>query len=107
MDIAMTCATVGILSGIFGGLFFIKMGTKRGWTKYIKSFQYISGDLRTGLIPNDDRKCMGQETISSMVLDPLAWHLAILLVASVAGLLLYRWIFTQPGWICRRIFWPS
>ena len=35
MDIAMTCATVGILSGIFGGLFFIKLGTKRGWTKYI------------------------------------------------------------------------
>ena len=29
MDIAMTCATVGILSGIFGGLFFIKLGTKR------------------------------------------------------------------------------
>ena len=97
MDIAMTCATVGILSGIFGGLFFIKMGTKRGWTKYIKSFQYISGDLRTGLIPNEDRKSMGQETISSMVLDPLAWHLAILLVASGAGLLLYRWIFNATG----------
>ena len=30
MDIAMTCATVGILSGIFGGLFFIKLGTKKG-----------------------------------------------------------------------------
>lgn len=97
MDIAMTCATVGILSGIFGGLFFIKMGTKRGWTKYIKSFQYISGDLRTGLIPNEDRKSMGQESISSMVLDPLAWHLAILLVASGAGLLLYRWIFNATG----------
>lgn len=97
MDIAMTCATVGILSGIFGGLFFIKLGTKRGWTKYIKSFQYISGDLKTGLIPNEDRKSMGQETISSMVLDPLAWHLAILLVASGAGLLLYRWIFNATG----------
>ena len=97
MDIAMTCATVGILSGIFGGLFFIKMGTKRGWTKYIKSFQYISGDLRTGLIPNEDRKSMGQESISSMVLDPLAWHLAILLVTSGAGLLLYRWIFNATG----------
>ena len=97
MDIAMTCATVGILSGIFGGLFFIKMGTKRGWTKYIKSFQYISGDLKTGLVPNEDRKSMGQETVSSMVLDPLAWHLAILLVASGAGLLLYRWIFNATG----------
>lgn len=38
MDIGMTCATVGILSGIFGGLAFIKWATKKGYTKYIKSF---------------------------------------------------------------------
>ena len=46
MDIAMTCATVGILAGIFGGLFFIKLGTKYGWTKYMKGFQFISGELK-------------------------------------------------------------
>ena len=97
MDIAMTCATVGILAGIFGGLFFIKLGTKRGWTKYVKSFQYISGDLKTGLIPDEKRKSMGQEPVSSMVLDPLAWHLAILLVASGAGMLLNKWIFNVTG----------
>ena len=87
-DIGMTCATVGILSGIFGGLFFIKIGTKRGWTKYIKSFQYISGDLKTGLIKDEEnRGTMGKETVTSVVLDPLAWHLALLLIASGAGYL--------------------
>lgn len=96
-DIGMTCATVGILSGIFGGLFFIKMGTKRGWTKYIKSFQYISGDLQTGLVKEENRNSIGSETVSSMVLDPLAWHLALLLVASGAGLLLNKWIFSTFG----------
>lgn len=97
MDIAMTCATVGILSGIFGGLFFIKLGTKFGWTKYIKSFQYISGELKTGLVPSEKRASMGQETISSVVLDPLAWHLAVLLVASGAGMLLNKWIYSVTG----------
>lgn len=97
MDIAMTCATVGILSGIFGGLFFIKLGTKFGWTKYIKSFQYISGELKTGLVPKEKRNSMGQETVSSVVLDPLAWHLAVLLVASGAGMLLNKWIFSVTG----------
>ena len=97
MDIAMTCATVGILAGIFGGLFFIKLGTKRGWTKYVKSFQYISGDLKTGLIPDEKRKSRGQEPVSSRVRDPLAWHLAILLVASGAGMLLNKWIFNVTG----------
>lgn len=96
-DIAMTCATVGILSGIFGGLFFIKLGTKRGWTKYVKSFQYISGDLKTGLIQKENRTSMGKETVSSMVLDPLAWHLVVLLVASGAGMLANKWIFEKTG----------
>ena len=32
-----------------------------------------------------------------MVLDPLAWHLALLLVASGAGLLLNKWIVNTTG----------
>lgn len=97
MDIGMTCATVGILSGIFGGLAFIKWATKKGYTKYIESFAYISGDLKTGLIQKDKRVSIGKETISSMVLDPVAWHLAVLLVASGAGLLLNKWITRTTG----------
>lgn len=97
MDIAMTCATAGILSGIFGGLFFIKLGTKQGWTKHMKSFQHISEDLRTGFIPAEKRNPMGKETVSSMVLDPLAWHLAVLLVASGAGYLLNLVLFKATG----------
>ena len=93
MDIGMTCATVGILAGIFGGLFFIKLGTKFGWTKYMKGFQFISGDLKTGLVSKENRKELGKQTISSVVLDPLAFHLAILLIASGAGQLLYNWIY--------------
>ncbi len=97
-DIAMTCATVGILSGIFGGLFFIKLGTKRGWTKYIDSFQYISGDLRTGMIKDDEnRPFMGKETISSVALDPLAWHLALLLTACGSGIVINKWILKTTG----------
>lgn len=97
MDIAMTCATVGILSGIFGGLFFIKLGTKYGWTKYMKDFRFISGDLKTGLVAKENRKELGKQTISSVVLDPLAFHLAILLIASGAGQLLYNWIYDVTG----------
>ena len=74
MDIAMTCATVGILSGIFGGLFFIKLGTKKGWTKYMKGFN-----------------------ISSNVLDPLAWHLAVMLIASGIGVGLSKGIYAAIG----------
>lgn len=91
-DIAMTFATAGILTGVFGGLIFIKLGTKRGWTKYIKDFSDISDDMRTGLIPEGNRQSMGQDTISSVALDPLAFHLAALLLASGLGRLSYTFI---------------
>lgn len=97
MDIAMTCATVGILTGIFGGLAFIKLATKKGWTKYTKNFNYISGELKTGLVAPEHRESMGKETIAPMVLDPLAWHLAILLVASGAGMGLSKLILAKTG----------
>lgn len=83
-DLGMTFATIGILTGIFGGLAFIKWATKRGYTGYIKDFQYISGDLRTGLVSRENRESIGEETISSVSLDTLCFHLAI--VAGIAGL---------------------
>ncbi|MEG1931686.1 MAG: sodium/glutamate symporter, partial [Pygmaiobacter sp.] len=85
MDLGMTSATVGILAGVFGGLIFIKWATAKGYTQYIKSFAYLSGDLKTGLVATENREEMGKETISSIALDPLCWHLAILLVPTGLG----------------------
>lgn len=104
MDIAMTCATVGILSGIFGGLFFIKLGTKKGWTKYMKGFNQISDDLRCGLVPKNERKSMGEETISSNVLDPLALLLLCGIVIVVATLMFFGPAMNRGSWFERAIF---
>lgn len=82
-DLGMTFATVGILSGVFGGLIFIKIATKLGWTAYVKDFRFIDNDLRTGLVAKNHRKSMGQETISSVSLDSLGFHVAM--VAMIAG----------------------
>lgn len=49
-DLAMTSATVGILTGIFGGIILIKLGTKRNYTKFVKDFSQLPNDMRTGLI---------------------------------------------------------
>ena len=87
-DLGMTFATVGILTGIFGGLAFIKVGTKRGWTAYIKDFKYVSGDMKTGLIAKENRTSMGEETTSSVSLESLAFHLSLVLLISGGGYLL-------------------
>ena len=40
---------------------------------------------------------MGEETISSNVLDPLAWHLAVMLIASGIGVGLSKGIYAAIG----------
>ena len=86
---------ISILAGVFGGMFFIKLGTKKGWTKYISDFSYLSGELKTGLVPKEKRTELGKATTSSVVLDPLAWHFAILMVAAGAGRLLYKFFYDK------------
>lgn len=84
-DLGMTFATIGILTGVFGGLAWIKIGTQKGWTAYIKDFKYISGDLKTGLVAKENRTSMGEETISSVSLDTLAFHACLVLGVSGIG----------------------
>lgn len=96
-DLAMTSATVGILAGVFGGLLFIKWAAKKGYTGYIKDFAFISGDLKTGLVSKENRGSIGSETVSSMALDPLAFHLSLLLFPSGVGVLLKTLIKNSTG----------
>ena len=103
----MTCATVGLLAGIFGGLIYTKMAARRGYTAYIKDFSYISGDLRTGLISKENRQSMGDETISSTTLDTLAFHLSLLLTCSGAGWFIMDFIYKALVWTCRATCLPS
>lgn len=96
-DLAMTAATGGILVGIFGGLIFIKWATKKGYTQYVKDFSEISSDFRTGLIKKDQRVSMGTETVSPVAIDPLVFHVALLMIPAGLGYLLNNYIAEQWG----------
>lgn len=92
MDLAITFATIGILTGVFGGIIMINLATKKNQTAYIESFDKIPGDLRTGLISKENRKSIGDETISPVSLDTLAFHLSIILGISGISYLINVWI---------------
>lgn len=94
-DIAMTTATLGMLFGIFGGLAQIKMGTRKGWTGYIKDFRYASGELKTGLIPKDEMAPMGNDTISSVSLDSLCYHLSLVVMVTAGGYLFNKQVIAR------------
>ena len=96
-DLAMTTATIGILTGVFGGLIFIKWATKKGYTQYVKDFSQISDDLKTGLTSVENRVSIGSDTISPIALDPVAFHIALLMVPSGLGYLLNSFIADKFG----------
>lgn len=92
MDLAITFATIGILLGVFGGIVLINLAVKKNQTAYITSFDKIPGDLRTGLISKENRRPIGDETISPVSLDTLCFHLSIILGISGVSYLINVWI---------------
>lgn len=87
--IGQTFATIGLLTGIFGGLICINYGIKIKETKFIKSINELPDEYKTGMLTVNKRKIMGYETIYSMVLDPLAWHVSLILLITGIGYYFY------------------
>ena len=94
----MTSATIGILTGIFGGIALIKLGTIKGYTKFVKDFTQLPNDMRTGLIEEGNRPALGEETVSPMAIDPLAWHLMLILIPTGLGYLLTNYLQDLTGY---------
>lgn len=84
-SLAMTSATVGIVSAIVGGLILIKWGTKKGHTGFITDFAQLPKELKTGLVPEEHRQSVGEGTVSSISIDPLAFHVTLVGLTAAAG----------------------
>lgn len=90
-SLAMTSATVGVLAAIIFGIIFIKIGSAKGETSFLSSFEELPDELRTGLIPASLRKNVKTDTVSSMSIDPYIFHLALILMIALGGYYLSRW----------------
>lgn len=85
MDLAMTSATVGVLASIILGILFIKIGSTKGQTSFLSSFDQLPNELRTGLIPSHRRKDVQIDTVSSISIDPFIFHIAIIFLIGLGG----------------------
>ena len=89
--IGQTFATMGLLTGLFVGIACINYATRKGATRLVEKAESLPEDCRTGIVPAGKRTSMGEETINPMSMDPLAWHLALTLIATLAGYKFYDW----------------
>lgn len=83
-SIGQTFATIGLLCGIILGVVFINIAVRKGYTRKVRSVDELGEDCHSGLLEETERPSIGQETISSMSLDSITWHLVLVLV-SVGG----------------------
>lgn len=84
-DLGNTFATIGIVGGIISGMVIINWGTRKGYTHYVDNPSELPIDMKTGLVPPDKQKPLGKGTVASICLDPLGFHLGIVLFASWLG----------------------
>ena len=91
VQIGQTFATLGLLTGLFVGIVVINYGARHGATRFIEKADKLPEECRTGIVPAGKRNSMGEETISPMSMDPLAWHLALTLIATLIGYSFYNW----------------
>lgn len=84
-SLAMTSATVGIISAILIGILFIKRGSSKGHTSFLASFDELPNELRTGLIPPESRVKSETDTVSSISIDPYVFHFSIVAIIALGG----------------------
>ncbi|WP_342538951.1 sodium/glutamate symporter [Sporosarcina sp. FSL K6-1540] len=84
-SLAMTSATVGIMSAILIGILFIKWGSSKGHTSFLASFKDLPDEMRTGLIPPESRTKSETDTVSSISIDPYVFHLSIITIIAMGG----------------------
>ena len=90
-SLAMTAATVGILSAIIGGMIWIEWGARSGHAQFVTRFEDLPRSLRTGLVPPGERQSLGSGTVSGNSMDSLALHLGLIGVAALGGYFLSQW----------------
>lgn len=91
-SLGMMTATLGVIMAIAGGLIFVKWATRNKQTAFIADFEELPDELRSGLVPTEKRASIGSATTSSISIDSLTYHTALVCVSALVGYLCSRGI---------------
>ena len=84
-SLGFTSATIGVIVCIAGGLILIKWAARNGHTSTITSFEQLPASVRTGLVAPEERESIGEGSVSSGSLEPLAMHFGLLMLMVLGG----------------------
>lgn len=82
-SIGFTFATLGILCAVFGGLVLVNLARRRGWVArdvpVATSDGAYAAPEQSSFLPSLFQASTGRATVNSIALEPLAWHVALVL----------------------------
>ena len=84
-SLGMTTATVGVVCAIIGGLMMVKWAARHKHTAFITDFDDLPEELRSGLLPEGKRDSIGEATTSSISIDSLTFHMAMVCMVAFFG----------------------
>jgi len=81
-------ATVGIITAVVGGVFFINVAIRKGYCANFNPEQGLPDYKKSGLIPEEFRTSGSRGTVASESIEPFAFHFAIVALAIGLGWLM-------------------
>jgi len=83
--LAQMSATVGIITAVVGGVFYINVAIRKGYCVNLDETKGIPNYKKVGLIPERYRFSSSRATVASESIEPLAFHFAIVGLAILIG----------------------
>lgn len=77
-------ATIGILTGVIGGVILIQWAARRGYARALDGADASLGNV-DGLLAPGARRPIAFATVSSSVIEPMTLHLAVAMLAVLLG----------------------
>ncbi len=116
--IGLVLATGGLVFSMTVGMFVVNYGVRRGWAKFVKDVQKQPEHFYHGPLPQEERESIGETTTTPASINPLAFHLGIIMVAYFVGWVIFSKILIpiapvlskigpmMNGMVGGPVFWP-
>lgn len=85
ISIGQVFATLGLLTGLIGGIICINISAKKGYTRFVGKAVELPIDSKKGFVLPENQTSSGVTTTSSMSVNSYAWHFSLILVATGLG----------------------
>lgn len=89
LGVGMILSTIGMIVAMTAGMVVVNYGVRKGWGTFVKEPTEQPDWFYGGALPKEQKKPIGLETTSSIGVNSLIFHLAMLLIAFGFGSFLF------------------